>query len=123
VRSGSTRSRCSARKSRRTCSLRGDDGLVNASLPASGRSLHVAPRDGRDSCRLSAGGGTTQPQHTPTLRLPRGADAATRSWPAARSRLAVIVVPAGQALGLLVRPGGGAAARLRNTDPDGPLLC
>src|SRR5580704_9507128 len=49
-----------------------------------------------------------------------GADAAVRSWPAAPSRRAVIVVSAGQAFGSVVRPGGTAAARLRNAGPDDP---
>src|ERR1700704_2085585 len=35
----------------------------------------------------------------------RGADAPVRSWPAARFRLTAIIVPAGQTLGLVMRPG------------------
>jgi hypothetical protein len=34
----------------------------------------------------------------------RGADAAVRSWPAARFRLTAIIVSAGQGLGLVMRP-------------------
>ena len=50
----------------------------------------------------------------------RGADAAVRSWPAARFRLTAVIVSAGQVLGLVMRPGGAAAIRLRNADPGGP---
>ncbi len=49
-----------------------------------------------------------------------GADAAVRSRPAARFRLTAIIVSAGQALGLVMLPGGAAAIRLRNADPGGP---
>ncbi len=50
----------------------------------------------------------------------RGADAAVRSWPAARFRLTAVIVSAGQVLGLVMRPGDAAAIRLRNADPGGP---
>ena len=42
--------------------------------------------------------------HACQIMKRRGADAAIRSWPAARSRLTVIAVSAGQTLGLVMRP-------------------
>jgi hypothetical protein len=50
----------------------------------------------------------------------RGADADIRSWPAARFRLTAVTISAGQVLGLIMRPGGTAAIRLRDADPGGP---
>ena len=50
----------------------------------------------------------------------RGADAAVRPWPAARSRLTAVIVSAGQVPGLVMRSGGAAANRLRDADLGGP---
>jgi len=50
------------------------------------------------------------------------ADAAVRSWPAARFRLTAVIVSAVQMIGLVVRPGGAAAIRLRDADPEGLVV-
>ena len=66
--------------------------------------------------RAAAGGC----HHACQMMERRGADAAVRSWPAARFRLTAIIVSAGQALGLVMLPGRRRAIRLRNADPGGP---
>jgi hypothetical protein len=50
------------------------------------------------------------------------ADAAVRSWPAARFRLTAVIVSAGQMIGLVVQPGGAAVIRLRDAGPDGLVV-
>ena len=53
----------------------------------------------------------------------RGADAAVRSWPAARFRLTAIIVSAGQVLGLVMRPGRRRRYSPAECRPGRPLSC
>jgi hypothetical protein len=53
----------------------------------------------------------------------RGADAAVRSWPAARFRLPAIIVSAGQALRLVMRPGRHRRYSPAECGPGRPLSC
>jgi hypothetical protein len=53
----------------------------------------------------------------------RGADAAVRSWPAARFRLTAIIVSAVQALGLVMRPGRRRRYSPAECRPGRPLSC
>jgi len=66
--------------------------------------------------RAAAGGC----HHACQMMERRGAGAAVWSWPAARFRLTAVIVSTGQVIGLVTRPGGAAAIRLRNADQGGP---
>ena len=111
---------CSGAASRRGLSYGVQLGFMGVQL--GGKVIWAGSRGPRLRCgnfRAAAGGCHPACQ----MMERRGADAAVRSWPAARFRLTAIIVSAGQVLGLVMRPGRRRRYSPAGCRPGRPLSC